>query len=349
MKKMIMFVTYDFSDLSSGSKVRPKKMYEAFKEIGYDVFLISGNKIEKEESFERLKKEETINFDFCYVEPSSYPMQPLIDYKIIKYIKNKNIPIGIFYRDAYWKFYNQFSFKGFKNLELKIRYQLDLLFFKSISKVMFFPSNEMADYFRFNQPKIALPPAVDEYVDTGKIKNKIPIAIYVGGISERYGTELLLKSFGELNKNSLKVKLLLVCREKEYWKNINLFNSFKDSEWLNVKHVSGSLLESEYQNADFGVIPILKDQYNDFAVPVKLFEYLSYGLPIVATNCNVLQKYVIENNIGIIKEDSIISFAEGLNIMSENHPKYNQYIESFVRKDGLWKHRAEKVVKTLEQ
>lgn len=349
MKKMIMFVTYDFSDLSSGSKVRPKKMYEAFKEIGYDVYLISGNKIEKEQSFERLKKEETMNFDFCYVEPSSYPMQPLIDYKIIKHIKNKNIPIGIFYRDAYWKFYNNLV-NSYKNVELKFRYQCDLLFFKKMSSIMFFPSDEMANHFSFKQPKVSLPPAADKTIIPNKKQEnerKIPTAIYVGGLSKRYGTELLLQSFERVNKIELKSKLLLVCRKEDLEKNLNLFSYYKNKNWLEIKHVSGVLLEKEYDKADFGVIPLLKDSYNDFAVPVKLFEYLSFGLPILSTDCKVLESYIVNNKLGIVGNSTLQSFSEGIRTMIEDYVDFIGNVKSFVNEYGRWEHRAEKVESIL--
>jgi len=341
MKNMIMFVTYDFSDLSSGSKIRPQKMYEAFNNLGYNVFLIAGNKSQKKEGLEQLKKENTI-FNFCYVEPSSYPMQPLIDYEIIRYIKNCDIPIGIFYRDAYWKFYKTFVYRGYKNFELKIRYHLDLLFFKKNSDIMFFPSDEMSKYFKFKQPKISLPPAVDKKLISWSIQQnyKIPTAIYVGGISKRYGTELLLKSFARFNQNSIKVKLLFVCREEEYKNNLDLFDKYKDSTWLEVKHAVGKQLKKLYTKANFGVIPLLKDLYNDFAVPVKLFEYLSYGLPILTTNCSVLMDYVNENKLGLVKEDNTDSFSEGIQEMAQCYNSFENNIYTFITKKGTWEHRA---------
>ena len=347
---MIMFVTYDFSDQSSGSRVRPMKMYHAFKKLGYDVFLLSGDKQEKENDFQRLKKTNE-RFDFCYIEPSSYPMQPIIDYKIISYIKKRNIPIGIFYRDAYWKFYNKFLIKGFKNLELKIRYQIDLQFFKWVSSIMFFPSDEMANYFTFKQPKFSLPPAADIKNITlkGEEIGTIPTAIYVGGISKRYGTDMLLNTFNRINKERIRIKLILVCRNREYTENAKFFSGIEREGWLEIKHVQGELLESEYTDADFGIIPIEKDEYNDFAVPVKLFEYLSYGLPILSTNCTVLEKYISTYNLGIVEEDNEISFAKGIEYMISNYDQYRADVISFVNTEGLWDHRAEKVIKLLSK
>ncbi|SDM56504.1 glycosyltransferase [Sediminibacillus halophilus] len=346
MKSMIMFVTYDFSEGSSGSRVRPQKMYQAFKSIGYDVFLISGNKEEKELGYKKLKKKNE-KFDFCYIEPSSYPTQPLIDYKVINYIRKRKIPIGIFYRDAYWKFYDSFVYRGIKNYELKLRYRLDLMFFKSVSDVMFFPSEEMGNHFTFRQPKVALPPAADkrsfQTIQTESIVKRIPTAIYVGGVSKRYGTELLLESFKKVNEQGIKVNLLLICRKNEYESNFNLFQSYINNDWLVIKHLNGQQLENEYIKADFGVIPILRDVYNDFAVPVKLFEYLSYRLPILTTDCTVLRKYVTENNLGVSKSENIDSFIKGIQYLITNYPKYSESVDSFVNKGGFWEHRAKKV------
>lgn len=102
-KKMMFFVLYPLIFPKSGSGVIPIKMHEAFKEIGYDVFLISGNKEEKKKRLLELKQTK-IKFDFCYSELSSYPLQLQIDYCIYSYLHKVNIPIGIFYRDPYWMF-----------------------------------------------------------------------------------------------------------------------------------------------------------------------------------------------------------------------------------------------------
>lgn len=344
-----MFVTYDFSEQTSGSRVRPAMMYQAFKNIGYDVFLISGNKEKKSEQFKKLKRSKD-KFELCYIEPSTYPLQPLIDYKVILYLKKLNIPVGIFYRDAYWMFGDNNMYSGLKKIELKIRHILDLKFYKRTSNIMYFPSNSMAKYFKFSQPKIALPPGAlknNKLVRyRGTESNKVT-AIYVGGISKWYGPKLLLDSFQKVNKEGIRVNLILVCRKEEYTNNARLFENYVNEKWLCIRHLKGKDLNEAYSQADFSIIPILKGEYNDFAVPIKLFEYLSYGLPILATNCTEVEEIINNNKLGIVVNDNVTAFAEGLAKISQCFYIYNDNVTRFVESNGYWEHRARKVIETL--
>ena len=102
-KRILFHLPYSFGGLRSGSSVRPYKMYQAFLGLGYKVDLIAGDVKTRRIAFEKMRKDQR-NYMFCYSEPGSYPVHPFLDYRIYLYLNRKHVPIGIYYRDAYWKF-----------------------------------------------------------------------------------------------------------------------------------------------------------------------------------------------------------------------------------------------------
>jgi glycosyltransferase involved in cell wall biosynthesis len=57
-------------------------------------------------------------------------------------------------------------------------------------------------------------------------------------------------------------------------------------------------LDEKYKEADIGLLYTEPSEYRTFAVPYKLFEYMSYRLPIIATSGTWAGNFVQDNNIG---------------------------------------------------
>ena len=138
-----------------------------------------------------------------------------------------------------------------------------------------------------------------------------------------------------------------MCRENE-WKSLS--HPCKNAEWLEVHHVSGNELHSLYLRASIAFVSPRKDkEYNSFAVSVKIFEYISYGLPIVAVNCEALSEIVNKEKIGFAVEPDENSFVDAIEKLSEDniYQKYQKNIFDSLLNRNLWKHRIEQIVKDL--
>ena len=338
----VIFIAYtDFKLMDSGSAVRPYKIYIAFKETGHEVLLINGDAKERRSKFLEYKKMFK-DADYCYIEPSTYPTHPL-DYLMFLYIKKLNIPIGIFYRDVYHKFPEFFRKSGYKKYELLFRYAMDWYIFKRISKVVFFPSNTMAAYFDFDN-KVALPPAGEvKKARSPKTNHNI---IYVGGVSNRYGTSILLEALKIVNNSYKKIGLNLVCRKYEE----KIFGKYKDEPWLKLINASGTQLDRVYAESDIAIIPLKNIEYHNFAVPVKLFEYMSYDLPIISTNCYETAEFIKRNNIGIVVNDNAESIAQAIMEIYQNPCRMREFKENIRKclvRENLWIHRIDKIEQCL--
>ncbi|HCB99740.1 MAG TPA: hypothetical protein DEP42_00735 [Ruminococcaceae bacterium] len=342
--KKLLFISFiDFGDFTSGSSVRPQRMAKAFENLGYDVQILSGLQNRRWERWKRVwKLWRSIRNDlpdFCYVEPPSGPFFNFCDHLLLLWLRSAGVPLGLFYRDAYWLFADWWGVKGIKRFWLILMQRFDLFIFHLACNILFFPTKSMADLFQFRQ-KGVLPPAGINMVEPAH--KPVRKALYVGGVSVFYGTDMLLEAFSILNEEMhCSVHLNVVCREKEMGE---LFEPYLGRAWLSVLHRSGDeALAPLYADCDMALYPSRPDRYMDFCMPVKLFEYLSRALPIVCTNCKEAAGFVEENGIGIVSPFNAKEYALAVSDLY-SHPDRlvkmrEQCIKVLQEKHG-WEHRA---------
>ncbi|MBS4206755.1 glycosyltransferase [Bacillus sp. FJAT-50079] len=367
MKKIIVYYPFPLKDGSSGSGVRPIKLLEAFSEFArrsnLECIEIFGTSKERKEKLKRLyQMVNPKDILFCYMEnqtipiwlsdPSHIPMRPLLDYQFMRYLKKNHIPLGIFYRDIYWKFTDMYKVKN--KLVTKIMISLfhyEFKMFEHFAKKIFLPSIEMNKYLKLSQDKVDIsPPGGVDKVNMLKLNHDQNVtAIYVGGIHPRYGIYEVLEALSNLNESKTLIELILVCRKNELQENLYLMTPFLKRPWLKIHHEHGEKLDALYGKADFGIVTLQKNVYNDFAVPVKLFEYMSYGLPVVSSNCTALQSIVKKDKIGYVTEDNVTSIEQGLmEIMNDKMRElYRENVIHVLHSKHLWLKRVESIYHSL--
>ena len=351
MKKLLFVSFVDFGRYESGSSVRPQQMEKAFSDLGYEMKLLSGAQNRRKERAQRVA--EIILWldgnrpDFCYIESPSGPIFTGADHRLLKTLKRLQIPTAYFYRDAFWLFPDWWGVSGLKRAILTAMYRRDLRFIKSCCDIVYFPSQSMAEHFDF-QDKRPLPPAGENRII--RRDTLFHNVIYVGGLSERYGTPILLKAFDLLNRQfGQNISLTLVCRERE--RSI-IGDRYLNQPWLHVETASGQeQLAPFYTRADLGIYAGKRDLYMDFAVPVKLFEYISYGLPVVTTDCVEAKRIVEQGGFGAVCQDNADSMACAILELYRDPERLKRYAENAayqLQSRNLWIHRAKQVGEDLE-
>ncbi|MCG1021556.1 glycosyltransferase [Sutcliffiella horikoshii] len=365
MKKIIVYFPYELKEQKSGSSVRPIKMIEAFRDFGKinhkEIIEIYGNSRERKLKLKKLYTQIDPNdIECCYTENATIPLwltdrdhiprNPFLDIGFYKYLQKNNIPLGLFYRDIYWKFDELYKVNSFVKPIMQSLFKFELAIYKKYVTCFYLPSIYMNEYLELHPVEI-LPPGGTDLTNfrQNPIDKEVAQAIYVGGIHPRYGVYEMLEAVQNINNSQMKVSLTLVCREREFHQFKELFAPYLNSGWLNLIHAHGEQLVPLYKNADFGIVPIKKDFYNDFAVAVKLFEYISYGLPVVATNCSAQKDLVEDGEFGVVVEDNAIGLEKGISEML-HYNKRQQYeknaIESLKQKH-LWLERTKTVYSSL--
>lgn len=347
----------------SGSQIRPPRMIKAFKNIGYKIDIISGFAEDRKEKIELIKNkiDKGIKYDFIYSESSTMPtllsarknkftLNFNIDFYFLKHCKNRKIPIGLFYRDIHWRFdeYKK-HVNTFKRYIREFFYFYDLLQYKRLVDVLFLPSKSMFEYipFKFDKKIMGLPPGMISNnlskVNNNRTKKRFTI-FYVGGIGDIYQMH---KLFEFASKNE-KVQLIVCTRKKEWEKVKNEYINFLNDN-IRIIHKSGNELLPYYAKADIASIFLKPIEYHKFAMPTKLFEYLSYGLPIISSKNTAFGKFIEENNVGWSVnynksklEDIFDTIFKNPNLLQKKKENIKQ-----IKKDNTWKSRAKNVVKSL--
>lgn len=357
----ILYITFiDFDSPSeSGSSVRPKCMLEAFQTLGCEVTLLSGitnSRAKRKSGVSRIRSWlKTNRPDICYIEPPTGPLFFMCDRNLIRKLHHMGVPIGFFYRDIYWKFQSDDLEKTnvgwiyrMKALLIRAMQKRDYRMLKRCVDQFYFPSETVNRYMKFENFKV-LPPGCRE-LTIKKEEHTMPTAIYVGGATERYGMGLLLSSWKRLGMEE-PARLIIVCPKAQWEAWVNKYPEYQNKvSGIEVFHLcDGEELEKLYAISDFALIPILKTNYNDMALPIKLYEYTARNLPVVATNCDEMAKVIKENHLGIVKHDDVGDFADGIAQMIteiKNHKDYSAQMEK-ARVENSWKERAKQVISDL--
>ncbi|MCR8850568.1 glycosyltransferase [Rossellomorea sp. SC111] len=366
MKKIIVYYPFEKRDLTSGSSVRPVKLLNSFKafgeEVGFEIIEIFGSSKSRKERTEYIYSQvDPEQIIYCYMENSTIPIwlsnknhiptHPLVDLKFLKYLKKQKIPLGLFYRDIYWKFDELYKLSSPQRQIMQTLFKVELSMYKKYASIFYLPSLQMGKYLNLERKNVySLPPGGEDYLSkVGKTYSSPLKAIYVGGIHPRYGVYEMLEALSIINEPKKKIELTFIIREAEKEKYKEKLEKYQNQTWLSIKHASGSELEPYYLESHFGIVPIKKDYYNDFAIAVKMFEYLSYGLPMIVSNCEAQSEIVEKANFGIIQTSTTEGFLKGFNEIL-NEEKFNTLQVNAKRsllEEHLWKHRVEKIHKTL--
>lgn len=354
MKLKVLYITFtDFGELSSGSSVRPFRMYNALVNLGHEVKLLEGQQNRRKERQAKVK--EILDWldnnkpDICYVEPPSGPFFNQIDLSLLKKVHKMGVPIGLFYRDFYWKF-SKWAWKGtplWKQTILKMMHRRDLVAFRKYCDVIYFPSQEcikILESVNFRRVGV-LPPGCNE--PRGEVKLGAREIFYAGGVREADGIDDLLIALDRINKSGFRVKFNLITKKEElvYLKNSELLKS----DWIEVIEASGEALEPIYARCDLGVLPKKRHFYMDMAISVKVLECMSHGLPMISTDCPAMARFIQQNESGLICKEGADSIENAILEYYTNDELYHALLEN-VKKAALnntWEKRVEQVISDL--
>lgn len=308
-KKIIFYYPGEIVSVGlSGSEIRPFEMLTAFKAKGYDVFEITGSSFKRYRRFRELKRMGYTKFDYFYGENSTtptlfndrdhIPRHPLLELFVLRWVKKHKIPIGLFYRDIYWKFPSLMKgVPSYKRLALIAAYKVELFIYTYYSNVILVPSKQMGALLRINSSiRIeVLPPAVRTEKIFRSFNEERPLRIlYVGGIDIKglYDITPIL----ELCRENM--RLTICCRQSEWEKCYSYYKKYLDKCEVNVVHAYGRDLEALYSDADVFSLLRLENEYLKMCMPFKIFESIGHGLPVICYSGSAYADFVLNNGCG---------------------------------------------------
>jgi glycosyltransferase involved in cell wall biosynthesis len=215
------------------------------------------------------------------------------------------------------------------------------------SKVKVITNGVRLDEFMNANPN-RLPKAI-----TKKCRNKIVVG-YTGTFTNYHDLENLLKGFAISVSEEIRLQLLLIGEGR----NSDIISNLVDKYDLNERvlftgQVSHAMVPDYLSICRILVLP-LKSIYDKIfhGAPVKLFEYMAAGKPIIATRLPSIEKILGEQAI-YVSPGSASEWAQSLTLLSSSNEKYCQIGKMarsrLIKKDYTWDGNARRVYEFCEE
>ena len=367
MKSCIFYLPYELDPIGNRARMlRPRKMIQAFEDIGYEVYVIQGYSDERRKKIQEIKDliKNGTKFSFMYSEanteptlltdPNHLPTHPFLDFGFFKYIRKQGIPIGLFYGDIFWKFDTYGThLSPIKRWVAKRFYEYDIIEYRKYLSKLYLPDLEMLDFLHETKLRpIAeeLPPGADNLscevsINLHRDFSEKPLQLfYVGGIGGTYQNIELIRAASEMEN----VEMTICCRKDDWQKQKDTISPYLNDS-IHIIHESSAALDPYYAQADICCLLFEPSVYMRFAKPFKAFEYLGHERPIVATRGTSLGTFVQKEDIGWTIDYAYESIRSFLNNILSNPADLTKKTNNAhqAKKNNLWISRAEQVEKGL--
>ncbi len=181
-----------------------------------------------------------------------------------------------------------------------------------------------------------------------KYKNKFVI-LYLGDTHLRRGLQTAISAIVNLKNNIKNIKLVIVGKNttdvflKKQVQEQSL-EEFVDFEgWQDV-----SLFQSYIKASQICISPLHRNKQHDVAYANKIFQYMSFGKPLLVSNAIAQKKIVEDNKTGLVhKEKDIEDFSEKI-MMLYNNKKLSEELgengKNFIENKFSWKHTSKNLL-----
>ena len=279
-----------------------------------------------------------------YVEASTSTATET-DLLFLNLARRAGLPILVFIPDAYQLFPQVYRRAGLKVVLLDWGWRRSIRAYQRLADVLFFPSEGLQAHFDCPRRAEPLPPAGvagRPFVPPDPENRQV---VYVGALNQLYGADLLLGAMERVIEALPDARLLVITREPGALDGLA-------APWLRVEQRATDELAEVMAASSVAVIPWRQNEYHDLAMPVKLFDTMSYGRPLVVTPNRAMAAVVERWQAGLVVQAEAQALADGLlRLLSEpalaaelGHNAYQA-----VQSENAWLHRAQRVLQLVAE
>ncbi len=313
-QRVVFHVPFKLGYAISGGGIRPGKLIQAFQDLGYAVDVVSGPKAEREKVMQavaaRLERGE--RYAFCYAESSvlptmlteksQKPFYPFVDFDFFRLLKERGVPLGLFYRDIYWRFpFHMRTLPLFTRMRRIFFHHLDFWYYGRLLDRLFLPSVKLAYLLPERLRRICLecPPGHDV---EGPVERPAPTRsedlsiLYVGGVSTP------VYDISPLMRLGARFPVTICCRVEEWRQYAPYYADLAAN--VRVVHLSGEDLRRAYAGHSLSAILRVDHEYLSFAAPLKLYEAVGQNIPLLVSRGSAAAEFVERNGIGWCVDNS---------------------------------------------
>lgn len=277
-----------------------------------------------------------------YVESATSSPTPA-DLAFLATMRLLGRPVGTYFRDAYQLFRDVYPRTRRRQIVADAAWRVLNPMLRAISSRRFVPTVALGEVLGIRDP-ILLPPAADAaQPDLGA--GALPLVGYVGGFGWADGFDRLLGAMEILRQTLPEARLRVVGPA------ISAERAASLPAWVELERGGRAALPALLRHVRVCVIPRPVTAYTDLAIPVKVWDYLSLGKPIVTTATRETRAIVERSGGGLVTADSPDAIAEGLRrVLVEPGlaPRLAVAARAFAESpDQSWDDRADRVIEAL--
>lgn len=263
--------------------------------------------------------------------------------------------IKVFYQPH--NFYVDLSIRANEKLDNKFKYQfLEKFFIPKMNGLLCLQESQAKLYQKYfpDQKVFTAKPGLIQIkkINADRFKNRL--IGYVGSLQMKKGVETLLDAFNLLKEHDLQLLLIGGRNEKEIIpirekiEALNLSKSVTITGWIPYREV-----ETYLDKISIGVIPLNDIFYNRYlTAPNKLFDYLSRGIPIVASDLPAIKDFIKNNIEGkLFQPGNAENLASAILEIFSDFEQYEKFCSHSLdtAREFLWKKRGAAMLRMIEK
>jgi glycosyltransferase involved in cell wall biosynthesis len=279
-----------------------------------------------------------------YVESSSF-LPAEADIAFLALARTLGIRVLTFVRDAYQLFPEYYQASGSVRRWLGARAFLPATrTLLAVSSRSAFPSAGLARAVlgRTDQT-ILIPPGAPAPISVPMRAGARRLLFVGNGRLPAQGADRLIAAVERARGRGAGVELTIVSRPGEE-------PVAPSRPWLRVVNAEGPAILELLPDVIATVIPRPRGPYNDLAIPVKLFDYLAWGRPLLVTDCTEQAAIVARAGCGLITTDGVAEMGDAIVQMTgASAATRNAWSEAAHRaaREQSWAKRANQIVSAL--
>ena len=360
MKQCIFHYPHPIVDKPGiGSALRPNRMRAAFESIGYQVEEISGYSRERKQKIAQIKRNirAGVRYDFVYSESVNIPTplsdedhiprRPFLDFAFFRLCRKNGIPVGLFYRDKHWQFpvYRDHVSPWKQMITLPL-FRWDLCMYRKYVDILYVPSRQMGALISHGNI-VPLPPGGEAHPDVlgaQKVRQERLRIFYVGNVLGAYDVTAFCKAVYETEG-----VYLTICTPRDSWETAKHKYEAYLCDRIQIVHKSSAELQPYYLEADLFCCCVEENAYSRLAMPIKTFESISYGVPVMITEGIAAEELIAAEDCGWVVPNDSNAYAALLTRLRDNPEEIQRKMRNTVAiaPNHTWESRAQQVAKEL--
>lgn len=173
--------------------------------------------------------------------------------------------------------------------------------------------------------------------------------LYAGGITYHRGVQIVIKAVKLLKNKYENIRFWIIgagsyeATLKELVTDLGIDQYVHFLGWRSHDEIAAHLMQS-----DIALIPHLKSVQTDNSSPNKLYQYMYANKPVLASNCNSVQRVIESEKVGVAYiHDDEKDFAEKFEYLLNIKDQFNDG-HSIVKEKYTWEHSSKSLIKLYE-